>query len=458
MRGIATVGTCVPRYRLPATEIEEAWGSSPKGIEHVAIPGPDEDAVTMAVAAAEDALSHTNVTREEIAFLGLATTTPPLEEELLCGRLARMLALPRDLATRAATQSTLGGGRLLADALEREGTALVIAADAPYSEPETPMGAGAVALLVREEAAVPIADVASHTDDAPGLRFRERGADRVDGIGVTSYERSVLREHVTRAVEGLDRDLEEIDAAAIHQPSGGTPYRAGSDLFATEAISRGTVVDRVGDAGAAGVPLGLCETLAGATESETTVAAFFASGSGAIALACEGSLDRSFELDTGVEIEYSRYLRERGYIVDGEVAGGGANVSLPSWQRSLDQRYRLVGGRCPDCGTLVFPPEGACPECHGLVEYDLEELPREGEVVARTVIGRGGAPPEFADQQARDGAFCVAIVDLGARLPAQVVDCHPETVAVGDRVRAVIRKLYEQEGISRYGVKFVPND
>lgn len=73
------------------------------------------------------------------------------------------------------------------------------------------------------------------------------------------------------------------------------------------------------------------------------------------------------------------------------------------------------------------------------------------------MIGRGGAPPEFAGQQTPDGAFYVAMVDWGGTtLPAQVVDCDPESVTVGDRVEAVIRRIYEQEGIPR--IKSIPND
>lgn len=461
MRGIDTAGIYVPRRRLPAEEIEASWGTAPSGVESKAVPGADEDAITMAIAAAEDALSLGGIDRDNLTFLGLATTTPPLEEELLTGRLVRTLGLPSEITTRAATQSTLGGGRMLARALDAEGPALAIAADAPRGDPDgaDAFGAGAAAFLVTDDAAVPITDLASYTDDAPGIRFRQRGTDRVKGLGITSYDRSVVGEHVGNAVDRLAVAPEDAAGAAIHQPDGKFPYRMAGDL-AGEAIARGTVVDRVGDTGAAGVPLGLAAALAAAEHNERTVGAFFGSGGGAIALACEGGLDRSMdELDGGVETDYPQYLRERGYIADGEVAGGGANVSLPNWQRELAQRYRLVAGRCPDCGELAFPPEGACPNCQALVEYESVELPREGEVVARTVIEQGAAPPEFAPQQAREGAFAVAIIECGgATLPAQVVDCDPKAVAVGDPVRATIRRIYEQEGVPRYGVKFVPNE
>ena len=45
-----------------------------------------------------------------------------------------------------------------------------------------------------------------------------------------------------------------------------------------------------------------------------------------------------------------------------------------------------------------------------------------------------------------------------ATLPAQLTDCDPEMVRIGDSVRAVVRRIYEQEGIGRYGMKFVPTE
>ena len=167
----------------------------------------------------------------------------------------------------------------------------------------------------------------------------------------------------------------------------------------------------------------------------------------------------------------------RGDITPGEPAGGGAYVSVPSWRRTIPQRHRLRAGRCPDCGALAFPPEGACNDCGGLVEYEPVELPGTGTVEAVTVIGQGGAPPEFVDQQARSGAYASAVVALdgpdaadgadgeeggtndgAVSIPAQVVGTDPTAVTVGDRVVATIRRIYTQEGVTRYGFKMQPID
>jgi hydroxymethylglutaryl-CoA synthase len=135
---------------------------------------------------------------------------------------------------------------------------------------------------------------------------------------------------------------------------------------------------------------------------------------------------------------------------------------VPAWKRTLAQRYRLEAGRCPACEALNFPPSGACSGCHELVEYDPIRLDSTGTVEAVTVISQGGAPPEFVEQQARTGDYTVAIVAIDgpdgdtASIPAQVVETDPGSLEIGDRVAFTVRRIYVQEDVIRYGMKFRP--
>lgn len=466
MRGIDAAGVYVPRFRLSTAETTDAWGTAhASGIDRKTVPGADEDALTMAAAAAERVFDGASVDRSTIELVAMATTTPPLAEGDLVSRLVRMLALPTDVAVSTTTQHTAAGGEALVRALDTDGPALVVVADCPEGDPadaDHPFGAGAAAFVLTDDAAVPIREVAWYNDETPGIRFRPRDERTVDSLDITTYERTGVREAITEAVTALEFDPEPA-AAALHQRDGKFPYRIAGDLpLATDAVAAGTVVDRIGDAGAATVPIGLLTALSTASGSESTIGGFFGGGS-AVAVALEGGLDVMGidELDEGEPIEYTAYLRERGYVVEGEIAGGGANVTLPNWQASLEQRYRLIGGQCPECGGVTFPPRGACQECHSRIEFERVEASRSGMIRALTVIGQGGAPPEFAELQQRDGAYAVAIVALEAgdgeaMLPAQVTDIDPETVSVGDTVQATIRRIYTQESVPRYGVKFKP--
>ena len=81
-----------------------------------------------------------------------------------------------------------------------------------------------------------------------------------------------------------------------------------------------------------------------------------------------------------------------------------------------------------------------------------------GAVHALTRIGRGGAPSEFALQQQLVGEYAVAVVEMedGFRVVAQVSGADPKTVKLGDFVHLRLRRLFEQEGRVRYGLKAVP--
>lgn len=502
-RGIRAAGVALPRYRLPSDEVADAWDSfHAAGVDAVAVPSADEDAVTLGIEAAGRALENAVDAGESIDALAarvdtlaVATTTPPLAEEAYAPRIATALGLPNDVRSWHHGQSTAAGADALQTALDAEGLALAVVADAPAGDPaeeDHAFGAGAAAFLVGDDAPVTCEGIGAATAEAPGIRYREAGSDRVTSLGVTEHERSTVTEQLRSAVAQVATDPDDVRAAAIYQPNGALPYRvAGEGALDTGNVAAGTVADRIGDLGAAGTAVGLVAALESDGDDDNeggdemdgdVVAGWFGGGSNAVAMRFAGGLDSDeiAALDGGEPVDYATYLRKRGFVGDGDVAGGGANVSLPTYQRTLQSRYARTAGRCRECGALSFPGEGACDACHERQSLERVRLAREGTVATRTVIGQGGAPPEFAELQTREGAYGVVIVDLPAqeseiagdddgdddgddedgaatvRLPAQVTDCDPTDVDIGDTVRAVVRRIYTQDGVPRYGAKFVP--
>lgn len=132
-------------------------------------------------------------------------------------------------------------------------------------------------------------------------------------------------------------------------------------------------------------------------------------------------------------------------------------ISLPMFGGSLGQRVRLEAACCGDCGTLIYPQRPQCPNCGG-THLATEPLSGEGSLYTFTVIARGGAPAEFDDQQTMTGTIVVGVVELreGPRIIAQIADADPEALEIGTPLRAVLRRLYDQEGVVRYGTKFTP--
>jgi hydroxymethylglutaryl-CoA synthase len=462
---IRSASAYAPAFRIEAEEFAEAWDRfEASGIESKAVPDADEDALTMAAAASRRVLDTAEITSDEIDWLAFATTTPPLAEGELTPRLASMLGISERARLQTFTGSTRAGTRALLAAPPTK-TALVVASDCPRGEPddarEHAAGAGAAAFVLDSgsEKSATIVEHGEYAEPYPGTRFRRTGQDRIEEIDVTNYERQVFTETLANAAESVETD--GVTAAAVQAPDGNLPYRAASALgVEQDTIRECATVHALGDTGAASVPISLARALADGHEA--VLAAAFGSGAGADVLRIEvdspESISTDCVLDSDRTLTYPAYLRRRGEIVSPGIDTGAAYVSVPSWQRSIPQRHRLVAGKCPDCGALVFPPEGACSGCHDLVEYEPIELWGTGIVETVTNIGRGGAPPEFADQQARSGAFGVAIIrfekddDTSVSLPGQLVD----EATIGNQVRPVIRRIYTQEGVTRYGAKFVP--
>lgn len=134
----------------------------------------------------------------------------------------------------------------------------------------------------------------------------------------------------------------------------------------------------------------------------------------------------------------------------------GAHISIPMYQRAVPQRYRLVGQRCLACGKINFPPKAVCKYCKQGTSFEDVQLSGKGTIYSYTIIAGGGAPPEFAAEARCKGSYPVLIVELeeGPRVIAQMVDPPEEGISIGMPVKAVFRRIYEEEGVIRYGYKF----
>ena len=127
-------------------------------------------------------------------------------------------------------------------------------------------------------------------------------------------------------------------------------------------------------------------------------------------------------------------------------------MTTARYWREVPQRFRLEAGRCKKCGKVFFPPRLVCDACKNR-EFETVNLPDEGEILSYTVIHT--APPGFGDQ----APYGVAIVRLGeANILSQVVDCEPEDLKVGGKVRVEFRLIQEdgKSGVLQYGYKCVP--
>ena len=126
-------------------------------------------------------------------------------------------------------------------------------------------------------------------------------------------------------------------------------------------------------------------------------------------------------------------------------------MTVPRFWRRQTERYNLVGAKCAKCSSIYFPPREVCLKCKS-TKLDRYKFKGTGEIVTHTTIRV--APIGFEIQS----PYAVAIIQLdeGPRLTAQVVDCNPNEVKIGDKVKMVFRKISEdgKSGAIYYGYKF----
>lgn len=128
------------------------------------------------------------------------------------------------------------------------------------------------------------------------------------------------------------------------------------------------------------------------------------------------------------------------------------NLAL-NW-RLKDQRYRLEGTICGNCGAKHFPPREVCTECRS-TQMTSHEFDGHGELYSFTVLH--SAPLGYEAQT----PYAVGMIKLdeGPMVEAQITDVNSAELKIGERMEVVTRKLrdYGEQGLIVYGYKFRPS-
>ena len=73
-------------------------------------------------------------------------------------------------------------------------------------------------------------------------------------------------------------------------------------------------------------------------------------------------------------------------------------VSLPMYGANIDERMRLIAGKCQSCGQLAYPQRPVCTKC-GSDQFDDMPLSGDGTLYTYSIVAGNGAPSEFDDEQ-----------------------------------------------------------
>jgi 3-hydroxy-3-methylglutaryl CoA synthase len=464
MVGITSYGAYVPMLRLPLAAIA---GGKPGGPEK-AVANWDEDAVTMAVAAAIDCLR--GIDRAAVDGVLFASTSYPFKEKQGAAIIARALDLRRDVLTADLGDSLRAGTTALRTAVDavKAGSAervLVVAGEtrmaAPRSAMEANLGDGAAAFLVgREDVALGITAHHAVADEiidvwrAEGDPFVHAWEDRfVVDHGYRQSVREVVRA-LLATCRLLPRDFARLVLYGPDARSHGALVR---ELGFEAAQAQDPLFGRVGNAGAAFAPLLLAAALENAKAGDRVLLVSYGDGAEAVVLEAtplverlEGRRGVVWHLKRRGEMpSYDLYLRFRQLLATEHDRRAGAGISATKHFRDRDDDLTLAAQRCRRCGCTQYPRQRVCFRCYARDQFDRVRLSdRIGALKSFTFDNFAGSPSP---------PLIATVTDVeGARLYLQMTDASPKEVKLDMPVELTFRKIHEAGGTPNYYWKCTP--
>ena len=345
--GIVSYGAYVPRYRITPEEIGKVWGvdgkSMSKGlmVNCKAVPGPDEDTITISVEAARNMMRRCSVNPQEIGALYVGSESHPyavkpsgtiVAEAIEAG--PHLTVADYEFACKAGTAAIQTCMGLVGSGMVKYGVA--IGADTSQGAPgdalEYTASAGGAAFLIGSEKIIAsIEQTYSYTTDTPDF-WRREGQMYPRHGGRFTGEPAYFK-HVINGANGLmeraGSTAKDYTYAVFHQPNGKFPTRVAKQLgFGDAQIKAGLLAPLIGNTYSGAVPIGLSAILDEAKTGDRILAVAYGSGAGSdafdIRVTDEIEKDARNKAptvpqlnDTRKFLDYGTYAKYRGKILLG---------------------------------------------------------------------------------------------------------------------------------------------
>ncbi len=339
--GLAGYGAYIPRYRIKASEIARLWGGADDGlpIEEKAVPGLDEDTVTISIEAARNALKRAAVDPQLLRAVWVGSESHPyavkpsstIVAEAL-GACGGTLAADWQFACKAGTEALQAAVALVGS--EMADYALAIGTDTAQGRPhdalEYTTGAGSAAFIIGpgEGSLANLEASYSYVTDTPDFfrrpyqHYPEHGSRFT---GEPAYFQHTL-EATRRFLELTGLTPDDFQWATFHQPNVKFPLQAAKQLgFDRDKVLPGLLVNKIGNTYAGASLLGLTSILDIAKPGDRILVVSFGSGAGSDVfsfVATQKLIERrEVAARTGwyvarrEYIDYATYARYRGKLL-----------------------------------------------------------------------------------------------------------------------------------------------
>lgn len=480
MFGICSYGGYVPRYRLNRGLIYGAMGwMNPANIVNAAgekaVANFDEDSITMAVAAGNDAL--TGVDRSTIDAVYFASTTMPYKERLNAGIITPALGIRDQVRAADFTGGIKAATTALLAALEgvetkRLNNAIVTASDCRLGKPASPQelifGDAAASLVVGSKNVIAefkgahsvTYDFVDHYRGA-FTKYDRQWEDRwIRDLGFTQF----IPEVVKGLLDKYKLKITDFNKVVYPCHYGGARKALNKMIGIAPEADQNNLQSEIGETGTPHALVMLAKTLEEASPGDKILVISFGNGCDALffevtdnikklpaAKGISGTLADKAELDN-----YTKYLVWRD-ILPGDRGMRGEEDNWTRWSSLYRLRpfiLGLWGSKCKKCGTPQLPPQKICvnPEC-GTVEQMEPYLfaDKKGHIASFTgdMLAASVNPPAVYGAVEFEG---------GGKYYFDFTDCNLESLSTGMPVYMSFRRKYfdERRDISGYFWKAVP--
>ena len=331
MVGIVGYGAYVPSYRIKVEEIAKVWGDDPESfksglvVNEKSVPAPDEDAVTISVMAAKNALKRAQIDSKKIGAVYVGSESHPYAVKPTATIVAEAIdatpnltAADLEFACKAGTAGIQMNMGLVESGMIEYG--LAIGADTSQGAPGdaleyTASAGGAAYIIGQKNTIADIEETCSFTTDTPD--FYRREGQNYPSHGGRFTGKPAYFKHVEGAAKRMfeltDTTSKDYDYCCFHQPNGKFYLRAAKKFgFSKEQYQYGLLTPDIGNTYSGAVPLGLSNILDHAKAGDRLFIVSYGSGAGSDAFVMEVN-DRIEEVKD-LANKTSDYIAEKKYL------------------------------------------------------------------------------------------------------------------------------------------------
>ncbi len=480
MTGIVSYGGYIPRLRLNRMSIYQSMGWFAPAIVMVAqgersFCNWDEDPITMAVSAGQDALA--GMDKDAVDAVFLCSTTLPFQDRLNAGIVKSALNLKDNMVAQDVTSCLKAGTTGLITALSTVGQgdakqALVVASDKRETKAayfyEMWFGDGAASLLVGDTDLV--AEFKGSYSVSQDFVDHFRGnRNRYDYMWEERWVRDagysqIIPEAVTGLFNKLSISMDDVDKFVFPCFFKAEHRKIATKLGAAPEKVADNMHEVCGETGTAHPLVMFVRALEESSPGDRILLAGFGQGCDALyfqvtekildlpkRIGITGSLENKFTTDN-----YMKFLKFRDLIETemGIRAECPTQTAMTVLWRNRKMLLGMVGGKCKECGTAQFPRQDICvnPDCrarYSQEDYEFSERPASVKSFTGDLLAVSLDPPAIYGMVQFEG---------GGRYMADFTDCELSEVRVGQPVKLAFRKRYTdvERGFTGYFWKAIP--